>query len=84
MLFDLDHWQEVFQSLRRNRLRTILTACGVFWGVLMLVVMLGFARGLENAVTRDFANWAPQRHLRLGPAHLEALRRPAAGARRGA
>ena len=59
MLFDLDHWQEVFQSLRRNRLRTILTACGVFWGVFMLVVMLGFARGLENAVTKDFANWAP-------------------------
>jgi len=59
MLFDLDHWQEVFQSLRRNKLRTVLTACGVFWGVLMLVVMLGFARGLENAVTRDFANWAP-------------------------
>jgi putative ABC transport system permease protein len=59
MLFDLDHWQEVFQSLRRNKLRTILTACGVFWGVLMLVVMLGFARGLENAVTKDFANWAP-------------------------
>jgi putative ABC transport system permease protein len=59
MLFDFDHWQEVFQSLRRNRLRTILTACGVFWGVLMLVVMLGFARGLENAVTRDFKNWSP-------------------------
>jgi putative ABC transport system permease protein len=59
MLFDLDHWQEVFQSLRRNKLRTVLTACGVFWGVLMLVVMLGFARGLENAVTRDFANWSP-------------------------
>jgi putative ABC transport system permease protein len=59
MLLDLDHWQEVFQSLRRNKLRTVLTACGVFWGVLMLVVMLGFARGLENAVTRDFANWAP-------------------------
>jgi putative ABC transport system permease protein len=59
MFFDLDHWQEVFQSLRRNRLRTILTACGVFWGVFMLVVMLGFGRGLENAVTKDFANWAP-------------------------
>jgi putative ABC transport system permease protein len=59
MLFDLDHWQEVFQTLRRNRLRTVLTACGVFWGVFMLMVMLGFGKGLENAVTRDFANWAP-------------------------
>jgi putative ABC transport system permease protein len=59
MILDLDHWQEVFQSLRRNKLRTILTACGVFWGVFMLVVMLGFARGLEGAVTKDFANWAP-------------------------
>jgi putative ABC transport system permease protein len=59
MLLDWDHWQEVFQTLRRNRLRTVLTACGVFWGVFMLMVMLGFGRGLENAVTKDFANWAP-------------------------
>jgi putative ABC transport system permease protein len=59
MLLDWDHWQEVFQTLRRNRLRTILTACGVFWGVFMLMVMLGFGKGLENAVTKDFANWAP-------------------------
>jgi len=54
----LDHWQEVFQTLRRNRLRTFLTACGVFWGVFMLVVMLGFGRGLENGVVRGFRNWA--------------------------
>jgi putative ABC transport system permease protein len=59
MLLDWDHWQEVFQTLRRNRLRTFLTACGVFWGVFMLMVMLGFGKGLENAVTRDFANFAP-------------------------
>jgi putative ABC transport system permease protein len=58
VLFDIDHWQEVLQSLRRNKLRTILTACGVFWGVFMLVVMLGFARGLEKAATGDFANFA--------------------------
>jgi putative ABC transport system permease protein len=54
-VFDLDHWHEILQSLRRNRLRTLLTACGVFWGVFMLVVMLGFARGLQKGVEGDFA-----------------------------
>jgi putative ABC transport system permease protein len=58
VLFNIDHWQEVLQSLRRNKLRTILTACGVFWGVLMLVVMLGFAHGLEKSATGDFENFA--------------------------
>jgi putative ABC transport system permease protein len=53
-----DHWQEVFQALRRNRLRTFLTACGVYWGVFMLVVMLGFGRGLEKGATRSFGSWA--------------------------
>lgn len=57
-LFDIDHWIEVFQSLRRNRLRTFLTACGVFWGVFMLVVMLGFGRGLEAGASAGFGSWA--------------------------
>jgi putative ABC transport system permease protein len=57
-IFDPDHWHEILQSLRRNRLRTFLTACGVFWGVFMLVVMLGFGRGLEKAVEQDFGLWA--------------------------
>jgi putative ABC transport system permease protein len=54
----LEHWHEVFQTLRRNRLRTFLTACGVFWGVFMLVVMLGFGKGLENGANRGFRSWA--------------------------
>jgi putative ABC transport system permease protein len=57
-LLDLDHWHEILQSLRRNRLRTLLTACGVFWGVFMLVVMLGFSRGLQKGVEGDFAIFA--------------------------
>ena len=57
-LFSVDHFTEVFQTLRRNRLRTFLTACGVFWGVFMLVVMLGFGQGLENGATQGFGSWA--------------------------
>jgi putative ABC transport system permease protein len=57
-LFSLDHFAEVLQTLKRNRLRTFLTAAGVFWGVFMLVVMLGFGRGLENGAAGNFGSWA--------------------------
>lgn len=57
-MFDLDQWQEIVSTLRRNLLRTTLTAIGVFWGVLMLMIMVGFGNGLEGGVKRDFAGLA--------------------------
>jgi putative ABC transport system permease protein len=50
-LIDADRWQEIASTLRRNKLRTFLTACGVFWGVFMLLAMLGFGRGLQRGVS---------------------------------
>jgi len=54
MIFDKDNWQEILSALKENKLRAVLTAFGVFWGVFMLIIMLGTGNGLQNGVIKDF------------------------------
>ena len=44
--FDTDRWNEIWQTISRNRRRSIMTALGVFWGIFMLIVLLGAGTGL--------------------------------------
>jgi putative ABC transport system permease protein len=46
-MFDLDNWHEIWAVLRANPVRTLLTAFGVFWALLMLMFMLAFGSGLQ-------------------------------------
>ncbi len=57
-IFDPDSWREIFSTLKKNKLRTFFTAFGVFWGIFMLIIMLGSGIGLKNGVNEGMGDMA--------------------------
>lgn len=57
-IIDLDKWQEIVSVLKKNKLRTFFTAFGVFWGIFLLMIMMGSGNGLRHGVMDDFGDMA--------------------------
>ena len=53
-MFNKDTWQEIWHSIKNNKLRTFLTGFSVAWGILILVLLLASINGMQNGFTKQF------------------------------
>ena len=79
MRFDIDSFREIADSLVRNKSRSLLTGFGVFWGVFMLLFLMGGGRGFKQLVVSNFEGFATNTAILVA----DATTRPYKGFKEG-
>ena len=57
-MFDLDKWQEIWSTITANPIRSIMTGFGVFWGIFMLVILIGIGNAFEGGIMKNVDGFA--------------------------
>ena len=79
MKFDIDSYREILDTLTRNKSRSFLTGFGVFWGVFMLIVLIGGGQGLKEILRANFSGFATNTAM----VWTQATTKPYKGFRKG-
>lgn len=57
-MIDFDRYKEILDTLSRNKTRSFLTGFGVFWGIFMLVILMGGGKGVQELLSNNFEGFA--------------------------
>ena len=79
MKLDIDTYKEIFTTLSRNKSRSFLTGFGVFWGVFMLLGLIGGGSGLQQLLSSNFEGFATNSVI----VFAQKTTKPYAGFRKG-
>ncbi len=55
-MFNIERWQEIFEAIGKNKLRTALTCISVMSGIFILIILLGIGNGMQNGIKKQFEN----------------------------